>query len=130
MSGLAVASWASYLTSGLYSRLEIQMINFLAKNLNFVHVQANEEMAQLAVISRLCGTPTPANWPDVIHLPGFASLKPKKHYKRRLREEFTALMPEQALNLLDNMLALDPAKRISANEALNCDWLRNVNPEK
>merc|ERR1719412_1866290 len=48
--------------------------------------QANEEIAQLIVISRLCGTPCPANWPDVIHLPNFASIKSlKKQYKRRVR---------------------------------------------
>ena len=81
------------------------------------------------VISRLCGTPCPANWPDVIHLPGFASIKPKKQYRRRVREEFGPLMPDPALDLLDKMLSLDPAKRISASEALNCDWLRSINPD-
>lgn len=93
-------------------------------------MKANEEIAQLMVISRLCGTPCPANWPDVINLPGFASIKPKKQYRRRVREEFGPLMPDPALELLDKMLSLDPSKRISASDALNCDWLRNVEPDK
>ena len=42
------------------------------------------------VISRMCGTPCPAVWPEVIHLPGFQSLKPKKQYRRRVREEESA----------------------------------------
>ena len=81
------------------------------------------------IISRLCGTPAPANWPGVIHLPGFASLKPKKTHRRKVREEFAPLMPQSALDLLDRMLALDPAKRISSAEALQTDWLRDVNPQ-
>ena len=31
---------------------------------------------------------------------------------------------------LDKMLALDPSKRISAEDALQCDWLVNVEPDK
>ncbi len=50
--------------------------------------QAQREDDQIEMISRLCGSPTPAVWPDVIHLPLFATLKQKKTYKRRLREEF------------------------------------------
>ena len=33
-------------------------------------------------------------------------------------------MPVQALELLDGMLALDPAKRWSARQALDAEWLR------
>ena len=51
--------------------------------------------------------------------PGFQSLKPKKQYRRRVREEFQLMMPTPALELLDGMLALDPSKRVSCKEALS-----------
>ncbi|QQP37385.1 Uncharacterized protein FKW44_017628, partial [Caligus rogercresseyi] len=89
---------------------------------------SNEELIQLANISKLCGTPSPANWPNVTHLPRFTSFKPKKVHKRRLREEF-AFLPPAALDLFDSMLTLDPSQRVSAGQALRGEWLRNLDPK-
>ncbi|XP_058124232.1 cyclin-dependent kinase 12-like [Anopheles coustani] len=91
--------------------------------------QANQEPDQLELISRLCGTPTPAVWPNVIKLPLFNTLKSKKIYRRKLREGFI-FMPTPALDLLDSMLVLDPDRRITVENALHSSWLKNIKPEE
>ncbi|KHJ92341.1 kinase domain protein [Oesophagostomum dentatum] len=87
--------------------------------------QGNNEMAQLELISKVCGTPSLANWPDVEKMPLYNTLRSKKQYVRCLREEFSQIMPSGAIDLMDKMLLLDPKRRISAKDAISHYWIKN-----
>jgi len=91
--------------------------------------RADREVDQLELISRTCGSPSPAVWPEVVFLPYFHTIRPKKDYPRRLRQDYD-LLPGCALDLMDKMLMLDPKRRCSADEALLSPWLRNIDVAK
>jgi len=79
------------------------------------------EIDQLELIFKLCGTPTKENWPESEKLLHAQKVKFKKIYPRRVREIFSRFTPS-AKDLLERFLALDPAKRITAQDALDSDW--------
>ncbi|XP_075510372.1 cyclin-dependent kinase C-1-like isoform X1 [Primulina tabacum] len=79
------------------------------------------EPEQLNKIFELCGTPDEVNWPGVSKIPWYNKFKPVRQMKRRTRELFRHF-DRHALELLENMLVLDPAKRISAKDALDAEY--------
>ncbi|KAK6028707.1 hypothetical protein OSTOST_05205 [Ostertagia ostertagi] len=79
----------------------------------------------VACMTAVCGTPSPANWPDVEKMPLFNTLRSKKQYVRCLREEFAQVVPSGAIDLMDKMLLLDPKRRISAKDAISHFWIKN-----
>uniref|UniRef100_A0A0N4ZUJ6 Protein kinase domain-containing protein n=1 Tax=Parastrongyloides trichosuri TaxID=131310 RepID=A0A0N4ZUJ6_PARTI len=92
--------------------------------------QGHNEYIQLECISKTCGTPSIECWPDINSLPHYNTFKPKKLYQRNLKESFRDIIPKGALELLDEMLTLDPKRRPSAGEVCKHEWLRNIDPSK
>jgi cyclin-dependent kinase 12/13 len=92
----------------------------------------SSDLDQLELIFQICGTPTMESWADVSKLPMWKDFKPQKEYKRVLREKFRDLpYSEDALDLLDRLLVLDPEKRLSARECLTHDWFwKGGDPER
>lgn len=71
------------------------------------------EIDQLGRIFELLGTPNEENWPDAIQLPTyfqFTQADPKPF------ETVFSNVPEETLDLLKKILALNPTQRISASE--------------
>ena len=87
------------------------------------------EFDMINAIFNLCGSPTKNSWPEVKLLPGFATLKPKSCH-RVLRETFQTILPSLALDLFDRMLCLNPSKRITAEEALESNWITFMDKTK
>lgn len=73
----------------------------------------DSEIDQLYKIFQLMGTPTEKTWPGVTKLQDYSAVFPKWQ-----RCEFDLPLPPDGIDLLEKMLCYDPAKRISAKQAL------------
>lgn len=80
---------------------------------------------QMDKVFELCGTPNDDIWPGCSALPYYNLVqKPEKErLPDRLVHKFAQKqLDEKAVDLLRKLLTMDPAKRISAGEALDHDW--------
>lgn len=82
------------------------------------------EMEQLELIFRMCGAPSEDVWPGCTKLPWFHMFKPDRPHRRRLLEHLSRA-PADVQDLCDKLLTLDPAKRITAQNALLHDYFFN-----
>lgn len=104
----------------------------LLKGVPFLPGTAEDK--QLDCIWSVCGTPDhQADWPEVAALPRWSKLRPKTHQKRALTEHlhksvhFTrrkGWYGAETMSLLDELLALNPKKRINLCRALMHPYFR------
>ncbi|CAL5339757.1 unnamed protein product [Camellia sinensis] len=73
------------------------------------------------------GTPDETTWPGVTSLPNY-SLDFPKHNPENLKDYFPQLKPA-ALDLLSEMLCMDPSRRISAPCALEHAYFKEEEEE-
>ncbi|CAL0316587.1 unnamed protein product [Lupinus luteus] len=78
------------------------------------------EVEQLHKIYKLCGSPSDEYWKKS-RLPNSTLFKPREPYKRCIRETFKNF-PPSSLPLIDTLLAIDPAERRSASDALRSEF--------
>lgn len=78
------------------------------------------EVEQLHKIYKLCGSPSDDYWKKS-KLANAALFKPREPYKRCILETFKAF-PPSSLPLIDTLLAIDPAERKTATNALRTEF--------
>ncbi|GAV85448.1 Pkinase domain-containing protein [Cephalotus follicularis] len=90
------------------------------------------ELDQLDKILRTLGTPNETIWPGFSKLPG-VKVNFVKHQYNLLRKKFPAtsftgspVLSDAGFDLLNKLLTYDPEKRITAEDALNHEWFREV----
>ncbi|PIA33665.1 hypothetical protein AQUCO_04000022v1 [Aquilegia coerulea] len=105
------------------------MAELLAKQPLF---NGKTEVDQLDKIFRTLGTPSETIWPGFSKLPGVKVNFVKQPYNQ-LRKKFPAtsftgspILSDAGFDLLNKLLTYDPAKRITAEDALNHEWFREV----
>ncbi|XP_062084574.1 probable serine/threonine-protein kinase At1g54610 [Humulus lupulus] len=78
------------------------------------------EVEQLHKIYKLCGSPTDEYWRKA-KLPNATLFKPREPYRRCIKETFKDF-PPSSLPLIDSLLAIDPAERMTATDALRSQF--------
>lgn len=86
------------------------------------------ESDQLLRIFKTLGTPTTEKWPTMTSLPHAKQIIPQPEFKNTYPEQdLSKLLPsldESGIDLLKSMLQFDPAKRVSAREAMQHPFLK------
>ncbi|XP_057502998.1 probable serine/threonine-protein kinase At1g54610 [Actinidia eriantha] len=78
------------------------------------------EVEQLHKIYKLCGSPSDEYWKKS-KLPNATLFKPREPYKRCVSETFKHF-PPSSLPLIETLLAIDPAERKTATDALRSEF--------
>jgi serine/threonine protein kinase len=95
-------------------------------------LRGDREATQLDLIFRTCGHPTAENWPKLKEKgrlwTDFEPTPGEPLFPRRIRDALKAQLPnpkwmtENAMDLIDKLMILDPEERWSAEQALDADY--------
>ena len=86
-------------------------------------IQGDTEQKQITLICQLCGSIIPEEWPGVDKLEHYQKLELPAKENRKVRERLHHFVKDTyALDLIENLLVLDPKKRIDADATLDHDF--------
>lgn len=84
----------------------------------------DSEIDQIFKIFRVLGTPNESHWPDALKLKDFKPTFPK--WKPQSLTNSVTKLDTLGMDLLQSLVALDPAKRISCRMALQHPFFDDV----
>nr|VWP01324.1 Protein kinase domain-containing protein [Ganoderma boninense] len=80
---------------------------------------------QLLKIFEVLGTPSEREWPKIKDLPEYQCMRRLDHYSNRLQEwSQSRVRSHEGANLLKELFAYDPDRRLTAGEALRHKWFQ------
>lgn len=89
--------------------------------------QAKGEVELISMIFKLLGPPTPGSWPEYSTLPLSKTIALPSPQPHQFRQKFQ-YMTTAGIDLLMSLLAYDPTRRITAEEALHHPYFRSASP--
>mmetsp|Transcript_20006 Transcript_20006/g.22878 ORF Transcript_20006/g.22878 Transcript_20006/m.22878 type:complete len:297 (-) Transcript_20006:95-985(-) len=91
-------------------------------------VAGTSEADQLDRIFRLLGTPTPQDYPGIVELPDYSTELPRYPPPSGGLQSLVPSLDAKGLDLLFRMLQYDPARRITAQDALEHEFFQDMLP--
>ncbi|THC96883.1 hypothetical protein EYZ11_003653 [Aspergillus tanneri] len=87
------------------------------------------EISQLDKLYNSLGTPTRAEWPDVVEMPWFELMRPTERKKRAFEDVYSSVLSPAALDMVSQVFRYDPAKRPTAEEVLKHPYFISEEPK-
>ncbi|QMW31515.1 hypothetical protein G4B84_006896 [Aspergillus flavus NRRL3357] len=86
------------------------------------------EISQMEKLYNCLGTPTRAEWPDIVEMPWFELMRPTERKRRVFEEVYGQILTPAALDLVSQIFRYDPTARPNAEEILAHPYFAEEEP--
>ncbi|KAL3462582.1 hypothetical protein BJX64DRAFT_139273 [Aspergillus heterothallicus] len=86
------------------------------------------EISQLDKLYHTLGTPTRAEWPNIVEMPWFELMRPTERRKRIFEDVYRDTLSSAALDMISQIFHYDPSKRPTAEDVLAHSYFHSEEP--